>query len=246
MKNSFLKTLFSLLLCTAFCVTADAQTNGRQRYTPTTNWPYLFEDFQKGVVVYNNDTVSMAKLNFHLRAQSLDCIDYNGKIARVSLSKFQCAIIDKEVYRFVNYMPMRQIYEEEDAMLMNHSYINYDVLDSGYNQGLALYARENMEVSVRANWNGHLNYANIHMPGEFNENYNELFLKRSDGQKLLINNVNYFVVKGKAFRAIPTECYDQLSKSNQKLLKSQMKAKGLKWKKTTDLIAILQILKQLM
>lgn len=246
MKNSFLKTLFSLLLCTAFCVTVDAQTNGRQRYTPTTNWPYLFEDFQKGVVVYNNDTVSMAKLNFHLRAQSLDCIDYNGKIARVSLSKFQCAIIDKEVYRFVNYMPMRQIYEEEDAMLMNHSYINYDVLDSGYNQGLALYARENMEVSVRANWNGHLNYANIHMPGEFNENYKELFQKRSDGQKLLINNVNYFVVKGKAFRAIPKECYDQLSKSNQKLLKSQMKAKGLKWKKTTDLIAILQILKQLM
>lgn len=245
MKNSFLKTLISFLLCTTFCLTADAQVNGRQGYVPTTNWPYLLEDFQKGVVVYNNDTVSMAKLNFHLRAQSLDCIDYNGKIARVSLSKFQCAIIDKEVYRFVNNMPMRQIYEEEDAMLMNHSYINYDVIDRGYNQGLALYARENMEVSVRANWNGHLNYANIHMPGEFNENYKELFLKRSDGQKLLINNVNYFVVKGKAFRAIPRECYDQLDKNAEKKLKAYIKAKNLKWKETEDQIAILQFLKQL-
>lgn len=244
--NAFSKTLLTILLCMVLCMATDAQAKGVRQYEPTTNWPYLLDDFQKGVVVYDNDTVSMAKLNFHLRAQSLDCIDYNGKIARVSLSKFQCAIIDREVYRFVDGKPMRQIYEEEDAMLMNHSYINYDVMDSQYNQGLALYARENLETNIRANWNGHLNYANIHMPGEFNESYKELVQKKSDGQKLHINNVNYFVVKGKAFRAIPKDCYEQLSKSSQKELRSQMKAKKLKWKKTEDLIAILQLLKQLM
>ena len=237
---------FAFLLCIMLCVSAYAQGNSRQRYVPTTNWPYLLEDFRKGVVVYDNDTVSMAKMNFHLRAQSLDCIDYNGKIARASLAKFQCTIIDNVVYRFVDGKPMRQIHEEEDAMLMNHSYINYDVMDSQYNQGLALYARENIEVNVRANWNGHLNYANIHMPGEFNENYKELFMKKSDGQKLFINNVNYFVIKGKAFRAIPQECYGQLDKDGQKKLKSLIKEKKLKWKKEDDQIVILQFLKQQM
>ncbi len=240
------KALLPLLLLLMLCTAASAQTSGRQRYVPTTNWPYLFDDFKKGVVVYDNDTVSMAKLNFHLRAQSLDCIDSGGKIARVTLSKFQCAIIDKEVYRFVDGKPMRQIYEEEDAMLMNHSYINYDAMDNGYNQGLALYARENLETNIRANWNGHLNYASIHMPGEFNENYKELFLKKSDGQKLLINTVNYFVVKGKAFRAIPQECYDQLDKDGKQKLKRQIKSQNLKWKKPADQIAILLLLKQLM
>lgn len=246
MNMTAFRTHITLLLILAFCLTADAQTYSRKRYEPTTYWPYLFEDFQKGVVVYNNDTVSMAKLNFHLRAQSLDCIDYSGRIARVVLTKFQCAIINQEVYRIIDGKPMRQIHEEEDAMLMSHTYINYDAMDNTYMQGLALYAREKMDVAVRANWNGHLNYANIHMPGEFNESYKEMLEKKTDGSPLLTNNVNYFVVKGKSFRAIPKDCYDQLDKSAQKQLKDFVKSKKLKWKTTEDLIVILQYLKTLM
>lgn len=246
MNITAFRTQLTLLLILAFSLVVNAQTYSRKRYEPTTYWPYLFEDFHKGVVVYNNDTVSMAKLNFHLRAQSLDCIDYNGKIAHVVLTKFQCAIINKEVYRIVDGKPMRQIHEEEDAMLMNHTYINYDAMDNNYMQGFALYAREKMDVTVRANWNGHLNYANIHMPGEFNESYKEMLEKKTDGTPLLTNNVNYFVVKGKAFRAIPKDCYEQLDKSAQKQLKDFVKEKKLKWKTTEDLIVILQYLKTLM
>lgn len=246
MNTTALRIRLTLLFILAFSLTATAQTCSRKRYEPTTNWPYLFDDFKKGVVVYNNDTVSMAKLNFHLRAQSLDCIDFNGKIARVVLAKFQCAIIDKEVYRIIDGKPMRQIHEEEDAMLMEHTYINYDAMDNTYMQGLALYAREKMDVAVRANWNGHLNYANIHMPGEFNENYKEMLERKTDGNPLLTNSVNYFVVKGKSFRAIPKDCYGQLDKSGQKKLKSFVKAKKLKWKTSEDLIVILQHIKTLM
>lgn len=246
MNITAFRTQLTLLLILAFSLVVNAQTYGRKRYEPTTYWPYLFEDFQKGVVVYNNDTVSMAKLNFHLRAQSLDCIDYNGKIARVVLTKFQCAIIDKEVYRIIDGKPMRQIHEEEDAMLMNHTYINYDAMDNTYKQGLALYAREKMDVTIRANWNGHLNYANIPMPGEFNESYKDMLEKKTDGNPLLTNSVNYFVVKGKAFRAIPKDCYEQLDKTAQKQLKNFVKVKKLKWKTTEDLIVILQYLKTLM
>ncbi len=237
------RLLLTLMLMVA-SVAIFAQRSAVKPYAPTTSWPYLFEDFQKGVVVYNNDTVSMAKLNIHLRAKTLDCIDASGKVARVVLSpKFQCAIINKEVYRIVDYKPMRQVYEEEDAMLMNYTYVNYDVMDNDYKQGLALYAREKFDVTVRANWNGHINYENIPMPGEFNESYKELRETRTDGKPLHINDVYYFVLKDKVFRAIPKECNEQLDKQGQKQLKSLVKSRNLKWRNPEDLIVILQWMK---
>lgn len=240
---------FALLVCLFLSVIAlpsCAQSNPKATYEPTSNWPYLIEDFSKGTILLAKDTVSRARLNIHLRSEKLQCIDENGNIAQVIFPNVNGIVINNVVYRFVEGKPMRQVWAEEGIMLMDYEYVDFELIDNGYMQGLASYARNNSDVSMRANWNGHLNYRNIHMPGEFNEAYEELRAKRSDGQILSLKHTYYLVIGEQSCRASQKDCESILSKDQAKRLKSYVKDKKLKWKNAEDLKSILRYMKQQM
>lgn len=241
MKKHLLFTL--IVLCLLSAVAVSAQSRAPKEYAPTTSWPFLFDDFYDGVILVADDTVSQAKVNFHLRAESLFCVDKEGKIARVAFANMNGVVVNSRVYRFINGKPMLQVYEEEDAMLVRSRFIDYDLMDQGYMQGLAAYARENFDVAIRANWNNHLDYSNIHMPGEFNEEYVTLFGNRSSGQELPVKDRFYFVIKGQVIPADKSGCMDVLDKQGRKQFGEYLKSHKLKWKTVSDLVAILQYLK---
>lgn len=235
MNNKLLTTAI-LLLLTLF---ANAQTSPYINTEVKVNWPYLFNDFYDGVLVVGKDSVSMTKMNYHLRAETLHCIDSNGKIARIVFPGIIGIAVNHEIYRFVDGKLMRQLYEEDGNMLMEYIFIDYDRMGNGYSEGLALYARQHEDMYMRANWVNFFNYRNIHMPGEFNENYLELREKKSSGETLPMHTSYYFVIKGKSIHATSKCCNDVLSKASQKLLRDYIKENKLSWKNTDALVKIL-------
>lgn len=224
--------------------TAMAQKTIADGYKPMITWPFLFSDFQDGIMVVGEDSVSQSKLNFHLRSEALDCIDANGKIARIIFPGIKGILIDHQTYRFIDGHPMRQLFEEDGDMLMEYYYIDYDLMGKGYNEGMALYARENFDVSIRANWHNFPNYKELHMPGEFNELYTELKDKRHGGMELPVKLRYYFVIGGKTIAANSSSCGELLDKQGRKQLASFIKANKLKWKTPEHLITILQYLRK--
>lgn len=238
------RALLSLFLVAAVMVCL-AQPHVK-KYEPTINWPYLLDDFYSGTIMLGNNTASQTRLNFHLRSEALQCIDSEGKVARIMFPNIDYIIINSKVYRFVDGKPMLQVYAKSEALLMDYCYIDFDMMGKGYNEGMALYAREISEISMKANWNNHLAYKSFHMRGEFNESYSDLRNNWYDGEKLPVKHTYYFIVKGTAFRAIASECYDRLNKDGKKNLKSLIKKSKLKWKEEKDLITILQFMKDTM
>lgn len=230
----------------ASCLAAAWAQPGKRVYEPNTNWPYLFEDFFQGTIVIGTDTVSRTRLNYHLRSEALQCIDHTGKIARVIFGNMNCVLVNNEVYRFVDGKLMRQMYAEEDAMLVDHQYIDYDVMDVSYMQGLATYARNTSETAMVANMNGHPNYKVLPMRGEFNELYDDMRQNWFDGLPLYTRHSYFFVVKGKVIHAVQGDCVAELSKADRRDFKAFLKSNHLKWNKKDDLVAILQYLKTIM
>lgn len=240
-----MKRILLSLLFVCSIVSCWAQRNGNA-YEPTINWPYILDDFYPGTLVVGKDSVSKARMNIHLRSEGLYCIDDGGKVARIVFPNISCIIIYNKVYRYVDGKPMQQVYAEDGAMLMDYEYIDYDLMTPNYTEGMALYARATSETSVLANWNNNINYKSLHMKGEFNESYVEMRNNWFDGMKLPVKHNSYFVINGKPFRAIASDCNSQLDKNGQKKLKAFVKTKRLKWKNTADLIAILKYLKEIL
>lgn len=238
MKQITLSLLLLLSIATGW-----AQT-GRGTYEPTLNWPYLLDDFYDGTIIIGTDSVCKTRLNIHLRSEALYCIDSEGKIARVIFPNMSAIIISNNLYRFVDGKPMKQLHAEGDALLMDYTYIDFEQMKAGYTQGMALYARAYSETSMQANLNNHIDLKELHMKGEFNESYNEMRNTWYDGDKLPVRNVCYFIVHGKTFRAISTECNAHLDKAAQKKLKQLVKSKKLKWKNREDLVTILKFMKK--
>lgn len=236
-------TLLIIFLLTFAAGKAQQSSN---EYEPTTNWPFLMKDFYDGTIVLAKDSICDTKLNYHLRSEALYCIDPNGKVARVLFPDMQCVVISNIIYRFVNGKLMLQLHAEDDAMLMDHAYIDFDRMEAGYTQGHALYARNTSETSMVANVNGHPILHTLHMKGENNESYANLRETWFDGQKLPIRHTNYFVLKGKTIKALQKECNDLLSKDKQKQLKALVKTNKLKWTRKEDLITILRFMKTAM
>jgi hypothetical protein len=64
MKRLLLQILF---LLTGLSVYAE--------YEPTTVWPYIYENFADGIVVYSNGQANKAKFNVHLEAAELQYLE---------------------------------------------------------------------------------------------------------------------------------------------------------------------------
>lgn len=238
----FLTSVLTFLILVCSVTNGSAQRKTKE-YEPTINWPYLLDDFYYGTIVLNTDTVSKTRMNFHLRSEGLYCIDKSGKVARVVFPNMQCVIIKNQVYRFVDNKPMLQVYAESDALLMDYQFIDYDLMDNSYMEGLALYAKQTSDNNMTMHLNPHFNYKTIHMRGEFNESYAEMRNNWYDGKELPMKQHYYFVVRDKAIHATLSECNKLLDKEAQKRLKDLIKARKLKWKNKDNLTVILQFMK---
>lgn len=231
-----------LLLAT---IGINAQKVSKSEFEPTVNWPYLLDDFYMGRIFVGNDTVSDTRLNFHMRSEAIQCIDKSGNIARIIFPNISRIVVGDKTYRLIDGKPMLQIAGGNEVMVMEYRSLDYDLFDNGYMQGVALYARQNSDHVMKVNWNPHVDYKSIPMPGEFNESYAEMRTKWFDGQQLPVKTRYIFVIDGQSFHATLSDCNDRLNKDGRKQLKEFIKSQKLKWNKPLDLFLILQKFKLL-
>lgn len=224
------------------CVISAKAQPGNNGYVPTTNWPYLFDDFHKGTIFLTDGTPSEARLNIHLRAETLDCITEYGRIARVAFPNISHILINGNVIRFIDGKPMMQLSSDGKNRLYEYCHIEYDFLNNGYMNAAYTNERATSDLYKRAVINPHFYKNTIHMKGEFNEDYKELFSTKNSGHELYIKHTYYFSFNGKTIRAQQKDCNNILSAEGRKQLKKFVKTNNLKWNNPDDLKTILRFM----
>lgn len=228
-------------IMTLCAISAKAQP-GYNGYVPTTNWPYLFDDFHQGTIFLTDGTPSEARLNIHLRAKTLDCITEYGRIARVAFPNISHIFINGNVIRFIDGKPMLQLSSNGHDRLYEYCHIEYDFLNNGYMKSEYTKARESSELYPRYISNPHFDKKSIHMKGEFNEDYQELHDTKHGGLDLYIKHTYYFSFNGKTIPAKQKDCNNILSAEGRKQLKKLVKTNNLKWNNPNDLKTILRFM----
>lgn len=197
----------------------------------TTNWPYLFSEFQPGTVFYKDGGKSSLQLNIHLLKSHLHFLKGEqimeaepGKIDRVEINGANYLEIDGRIIRLLK---AKEVGFVGELVLGDFE----SLFDKGGAYGASSNAQSVQKMSS-------LEIGGI-------SNMNHMFLKESkDGGKALSAIREYMlIVKGECYPASKKDIEKKLSTEQRVSFKNFLKKHKIKWKDVDSLYELLDFFK---
>lgn len=205
-------------------------------YTPTTKWPYLYENFQEGVVFFSQgEKTSHLKLNIHLQNATLHHLD-GDNIIQVNPSRITKVEIGNDTFIYMNGVLVQVIKSENDHMLVKLVKADFKALTKG---GTGAYGMTT-EVSATDD----LSSFRLGEGSTTNLNYSQMKLEQSDGKELPLIKEYYFILGDKIIEATRKDVTKSLTEAGQAQLKAFIKQHKIKWKDESGLIKLLDFYKK--
>lgn len=212
------KIVFFLFFCVFGQVSA-------QEYT--TNWPYLFSEFQSGTVFYKDGGKSSLQLNIHLLKSHLHFLK-GEQIMEAELDKIDRVEINGTNYLEIDGRIIRLLKAKEVGFVGELVLGDFEaLLDKGGAYGASSNAQSVQKMSS-------LEIGGI-------SNMNHMFLKESKdgGKSLSIIREYVLIVKGKCYPASKKDIEKKLSTERQPAFKNFLKKHKIKWKNPDSLYELL-------
>lgn len=207
-----------------------------QDYKPTTNWPYLMDDFKQGIIMREDSTVSNEMMmNIHLEGNTLQCIDANGRISRAAIGNIDHISIDEKIFRVIDGKMMQCIYEEDNCGIYHNVKADFeDMLRSRMPYGMSGSTSASMIVQT------------LGLKGVSNERYEEVRKTWFDGLSIPLIETYILQINGKEIPATQKGCNNVLISAQRKELKQLVKSKDIQWHSVDDLKTIMTFMKKAM
>ncbi len=197
-----------------------------QEYEPTTNWPFLYENFKEGSVYFSDQSKTKTQLlNIHLQNSTLyhqdgeDILQSNPKdIIKI--------VIGNDDFTFVNGELMQLINGSPEFALVKSVKGDYKTLvkpNTGA-YGLTNEVSSNQELSSIANMN-----------------YTQVRFEKEEGRRLPLIKKHYLVINEKVIPATKKEIEKSLTADGKKKLQAFVKENKIKYNEE-GLIRILEYL----
>ena len=174
------------LLTFAVMLLAGLQLCFAQKFEPTQTWPYLYRDFQNGLIITNaEDEQVSAAVNITLGGKIHYINDKDQKVMEADILRVSSVRIADDVYVNVGGKMMRLIAVGNDGIVVCETSLNADELnksDIGY--GISSATASTMNVNSLASSGSTL----VDMP------LNSIMAERDSGEKLPVRQTNYFRV----------------------------------------------------
>ena len=222
-----MKKAFYLLLL-LFCVTARAE------YSPTTMWPYLYEDFTEGLVMYKNGSAIKGKLNIHLEQGELQYIEGDA-IMTTDLRNVEYAIVGTDKF-VVAEQSMMKVIEENDART---AFVLLSVLGDfeALYVGTGAYGSSANTQAVRSQ-------SSLEIGGKNVVSHAKLLAEKKEdsGKSLSTKEKLYIKVGDESSPAYQKDIEKIFGLSGNQEWKSFLKANKIKWRKTGDLFKVVEFI----
>lgn len=204
-----------------------------QAQTRTTTWPYMFDEFEEGTILFADGQSKSKQINIHLLESTLHFLS-GSSILETKDTNIVSASVKGQVFLNINGVYVLQIDEVAKDYLgeINKADIS-SLMESG-----GAYGSSSNSSSVRELSSYEIGGTN---------NMNHMYLKQNKDQgKILPIEKNYvFIINNEIIDARYKELKEILSTRKGKDLKSFIKSNKLKWNNIEDLKAIFKYFEEI-
>lgn len=200
-----------------------------QGYTPSTKWPYLYEEFQQGTVFFSDGQASGPQmLNIHLLHNTLHYLD-GDKIKQTDPRGIITVTIAADTFLYNEGELVRLLKRNGQASLTKQITIDLEALNKGQS---GAYGMETSSSAVKQ-------LTSFEVNGIANLSHTQLKLERAEGKELTLKETYYLIRKNGSVRATRKEIEKSLPDSEREHFKAFVKQHKIKWKEGNSLIQLL-------
>ena len=199
----------------------------------TTTWPYLYSDFQDGVIYLTGGQKIFHKLNVHLQKGRLHYID-NGVVKEARAGEIFYVEIGPGPDKFmvVNGDIMRVEAESHDGFVADHITGDLEALMVGTGA-----------YGMQANTEAIQSYSSLNLQQGVNTNHMLLLQEKNNGQEFDLKEEYFIVTRNKVWRAVRSDIMKVLPTEDRAAFKTFVKQNKIKWKDPRSLIRLTDFLK---
>ena len=213
---------------------ASVITVSAAKYEPNTRWPYLYQDFTKGVVFFEgNQKSSQMDLNIHLMGNVLHYIGQDGKIYKNDDQKVTRVEIGDDAYIFSDHKLVKILANEGTNLLVMLTKANFDALQqSSGAYGASLNSSATRDLS------------SLDLGGLDTPELGKMLQEKNDGRTIPMVQQYFFIIGGQQIEATKKGVEKFVGDAKADALKQFLKEKKTKWKDELSLTQLLQFLAQ--
>lgn len=218
-----------IAICIILCLAS--QIGKAQDYSPTTNWPYLFQDFMPGKVYLKNDmSTGTILLNIHIDELKLQNVTRSENIETVIFPESSIEHIDIGEHHFI-YLEgkiMESIDTLNDCkllMLREGDFVKMFKLEGTYN--------------IDLNTSFTLKKKSLGMKGYGSPLHYDMKAVWYDGRKIPLSEIYYLQFPNFSVRATHKDCERLFKGSERKQFNAFIHNERIDWHNTSDLIKVI-------
>ena len=198
--------------------------------SPTTTYPYLYDNFISGTVVMDDGSKEARQMNVHLRAGRLHYID-NGIIKEAFLKDVAAVEIGSDVFIPVFTSVMKVVAMNVNGCVVLEQLGDFEAALSGSGAyGTSASSSATMKLS------------SVQSDSEVNQNYMNILNEKSEGADLQIISSFYIVTPKYKVRATRRDIEESIPEDKSVPLKDFIKANKIKWKSPEGLLPLVDFL----
>lgn len=214
-----------------FFIIALCGTIGAQAQSSTTMWPYVYPDFQEGVVYFKDNTSLNAPLNVHLLKSTLHYLE-GEKIKEAISGDIESVGIGSDQYYVYNNQLMRVVNGDSTGFIAELTEADFSALnESGGAYGSSSSVQATRKVS------------SMEIGGVSIVNHMELKEKKDAGALLPLTKKYFIIIDGKNYPASRKGIMSELPEDKQDTFKKFVKQNKIKWKQSESLVLLLDFFK---
>jgi len=208
-----------------------------QNYAPTTNWPYLYENFQQGTIYLKSGNTLEKSVNIHLVASVLHYVENNmiqelmntedvdSIQIKTSYASETFVYIDGRIYRLIEQT-------DNNNGIFEINIGNFDELLST----TGAYGTKNYTASPTK-------FVSLNIGGIAERDYLKLSSGKDNGKLFPIDKTYFFKINGKLIKARSKDVENSIdSPQVKKQLQSYLKKNKVKWNNIDSLAGLYRFL----
>ncbi len=223
-KKRFASAIATLFLCINICA----------QYQPTTVWPYIYEDFSQGMVLFKDGKANKSSINIHLNSGELQYLD-GDRIMTANVEDVDCAVMNEVKYVVAEKKMMKVILENDQhtAFVLNCMLADLDALYSS--QGA--YGSNTNTQAVRAQ-------VSVDLGGLGASSHAKLLAEKKEdsGKFITVKEKKYIKVGTVVAPAYQKDIESAFGLSGNQDWKSFLKSEKIKFRKDADLLRVAEFL----
>ncbi len=204
------------------------------QYSPNTKWPYLFENFENGVLYRDKEHSEEAMFNIHFMGNTLHYVSpTDEKIYTAKYNRMDSIVTSHGTFvQGIDGQMMQVVAKSGENMVLKLEYADFDML---FETGGA-YGSSSSTSATRK-------LSSLDLGGLNNPKLGLLLQEKNDGDDLRIRTRYYIRVGGNDVEANKGDIEDFLGEEKKASWNQFLKANKIKWKKVESLAKVLEYFK---